>query len=219
VKTSAGKKRRLLIAAGPTRERIDPVRFLSNDSTGTFGYAIAREARRRGHRVVLVTGPVALHPPAGVHVIQIETARQMRRAILDKMRRADCVIMAAAVSDWRPSVTARRKMKSGRRVSVALVPNPDILAEVGRKKGSRFVVGFALETEDLERNARKKLIEKNLDMIVANATGPGKSAFGAGTTTVMIIDRCSFGKKIHRGSKKELSGMIIDRIEERMAVL
>ena len=130
MKLNADKKR-ILITAGPTRERIDPVRFLSNYSTGRFGYEIAREARRRGHQVTLVAGPGILDAPDGVKVMRIESALQMKRAVLGKLRTTDCVIMAAAVSDWRPRVSSSRKMKSGERLVLELVPNPDILAEPG----------------------------------------------------------------------------------------
>lgn len=208
------KRFSVIITAGPTREKIDPVRFISNYSTGTFGYELAKEANLRGYKVTLISGPSGLKAPSGIRFIKVESALDMRRAVLKELKSADCLIMAAAVSDWRPRVSARRKIKrdSGKR-ALELVENPDILAEAGQKKGKRILVGFALETEDLEKNALRKLREKNLDMIVANRLKAKNAAFGDKTVKVSIIDRFSNAARIYRRSKGELAEIILDRVE------
>lgn len=209
------KRNRVLITAGPTRERIDPVRFISNYATGTFGFEIAEEARRRGNPVTLISGPVNLKIPAGIRFIPVESAMEMRRAVLKEFPRSDCVIMAAAVSDWRVSTIAKKKIKRGRgKLRLELVENADILRELGALKRDKALVGFALETEDLEKNAVKKLKEKNLDLIIVNKTGPGSGAFGGKKIDILMIDR--FGNKIgiFNRSKRELAKIILDKVEE-----
>lgn len=162
---------RILITAGPTVEPIDPVRFISNRSSGRLGYALARVARDRGARVTLVSGPTALPPPHGVRFVGITTARQMHRVCLRAAMRADLILMCAAVADYRPRATLRHKIKKHgtRTLRLTLVPNPDILADLGRRKRrGQVLVGFALETRGLLRHARKKLRAKRCDLIVAN---------------------------------------------------
>jgi phosphopantothenoylcysteine decarboxylase/phosphopantothenate--cysteine ligase len=159
----------VLVTAGPTAEPIDPVRVLTNRSSGRMGFALAEEAARRGAEVVLVAGPVHLETPPGVDRVDVGTAAEMERAVLDALERATVVIKTAAVSDYRVSEPAERKMKRGRdEVVVRLVPNPDILAEVARRKEGRTVVGFAAETHDVLEYAREKLQQKGCDLIVAN---------------------------------------------------
>jgi phosphopantothenoylcysteine decarboxylase/phosphopantothenate--cysteine ligase len=170
--------KKILVAAGPTREKIDPVRFISNYSTGTFGYAIAREAKRRGLDVTLVSGPTALKAPDGVRFVPVESSLDMRKAVLERFKKADCVIMSAAVADWRPVYSAKKKIKKTQKKTIELVENPDILAQLGARKNGRVAVGFALETENLEKNALKKLKDKNLDLIVANRLGKDSDLFG-----------------------------------------
>lgn len=208
------KKPTLLITAGPTRERIDPVRFISNYSTGTFGYAFAHEAVRRGCNVVLISGPVSLEPPRGVRLIRVESALDMRKAVLREFRKADCVIMAAAVSDWRPAAFSKEKMKKkpGKRRYIPLVENPDILAELGRKKRERIIVGFALETGELEKNAVKKLLSKDADFIIANRLEPKKDVFGDIHTKVVIIDKYGNKEELPRKPKMVLAKIILDRV-------
>lgn len=166
---------RVLITSGPTREHLDPIRFLTNASSGRMGFALAAEARRRGAKVVVVSGPVTAAPPRGVRVVDVESALEMRAAALAHAARADVVIGAAAVGDWRFKTIARRKIKRSRSASsvrLTLVPNPDIIREVGRsRRRPRLVAGFALETGALESAARRKLVEKNLDLVVANGAG------------------------------------------------
>lgn len=213
---------RIVVTAGPTRERIDPVRFISNYSTGSMGFAIAGEARQRGHSVALVAGPVGLARPRGVRVIPVEDARGMKRAVAREFRRADALIMAAAVCDWRPAQVKRGKLKKkpstqrpggGNALSLALRENPDILGEAGRKKGERVVVGFALETGRVLRNAREKLRAKNLDFIVANRLAPGKTVFGGHRADFLIIDRLGRLWRYPGSTKRRLASRIIDKVE------
>jgi len=172
--------RTVLITAGPTREPLDPVRYLSNRSSGRMGYALAAEALRRGARVILVSGPVASTPPPGAEVLAVETAAEMYAAVTERMEGADVIIMAAAVSDYRAKNPAAQKIKkSGEEVpAFELEQTADILAEAGRRKGDRILVGFAAETDNLEANAAAKLARKNCDFVVANPVG--EAAQGAG---------------------------------------
>ena len=178
----------LLVTAGPTREHIDPVRYLSNESSGLMGFSIAAAGVRAGLHVTLVAGPVSLATPRGVRRIDVSSAREMLAAVRSNFAEADALIMAAAVSDWRPRRRLAgkwRKKDDGSDVaSLELVRNPDILASVARRKGHRLVVGFALETGDGMRRARAKLHRKNADYIVLN----DPSALGAERTSVIILD-------------------------------
>lgn len=204
--------KKILVAAGPTRERIDPVRFISNYSTGTFGYEIAKEARRRGLSVTLVSGPTALSVPRGVKFVSVESSLEMRKALINRFRKADCVIMTAAVADWRPVYSAKRKIKKSPKKTIELVENPDILAELGTKKKDRIAVGFALETENLERNALKKLKDKNLDLIVANRLAGKNNLFGDKKIDVVTVDRFGNRTHIHGKSKKDLARIILNKV-------
>ncbi|MBP7051714.1 MAG: hypothetical protein KBE65_11915 [Phycisphaerae bacterium] len=175
---------RILVTAGGTREYIDPVRFISNASSGRMGYALARAALKAGHEVTLITAPTAVRPPAGTTVIRVESAAQMFQAVKEQFPKCDCLIMAAAVSDYtpaRPSKTKLKKQAAG--LTLELKPTPDILKWAGRHKTrSQTVVGFALEDRDLRANAERKMWDKHLDMIVANAT----SSIGGDTSTLHI---------------------------------
>ena len=202
----------ILVTAGPTRERIDPVRFISNYSTGSFGYAIAKEAARRGHRTVLVSGPTSLDAPRGVKRVMVESALDMKRAVEYEFKYCGIVIMAAAVSDWRVKAAAGKKIKRGARVkTLELVENPDILAGLGKRKGKRIVIGFALETGSAGENALKKLRKKNLDMVVANTVTGKRSAFGSGRTSVVIFDRFNGETAYNNKTKGELAKIILDK--------
>jgi phosphopantothenoylcysteine decarboxylase/phosphopantothenate--cysteine ligase len=203
--------KRILVAAGPTREKIDPVRFISNYSTGTFGYAIAKEARRRGLTVTLVSGPTALKAPAGVKFVPVESSLDMRKAVLANFGRCDCVVMSAAVADWRPVYSARKKIKKSPKKTIELVQNPDILAELGSRKNGKVAVGFALETENLEKNALKKLKDKNLDLIVANRLGKGSELFGDKAIDVVTIDKFGNRARLRGKSKQELARIILGK--------
>jgi phosphopantothenoylcysteine decarboxylase / phosphopantothenate---cysteine ligase len=183
---------RLLVTAGPTREHLDPVRYLSNPSSGRMGFACARAAARAGHEVLLVTGPVALPDPPGVKTVRVVSAEEMHRAATRAWPRMDAAIATAAVGDWRPKAASASKLKkrSGELV-LRLVRTPDILLELGRRKGGRRLVGFALETDDGPRQARLKYERKNLDFVVLN----GPASFGAGRMDAEVWRE---GKRVRR---------------------
>ena len=202
---------RFLITAGPTREPLDPVRYISNRSSGKMGYALARAAARRGAEVILVSGPTALDCPSGVRIVPVVTAAEMRDAVVKEFAAATVVVMAAAVADYRPVVTADRKLKRGKEpIELRLEPNPDIVKELGRNKDGKVLIGFAAETEDLTANATKKLREKNLDMIVANNVAEAGSGFDGDTNIATILDRNGASLPLPLMSKDELADRIYD---------
>ncbi len=204
----------VLVTAGPTRERIDPVRFLSNPSTGTMGYALAEAAARRGARVTLVSGPTALEAPAGVDRIDVETAQEMHAAVQQHAPGADLVLMVAAVADYAPAEPHDQKLKKGEDdLTVRFTRTPDVLAALGRQKreGQRLL-GFALETQDGEANARRKLQEKNLDWIVLNSAGEDGAGFGVSTNRVTLIGRDGAAHVLPQMSKPAVAEAILDRI-------
>lgn len=206
--------RTFLVTAGPTREEIDPVRFLSNYSSGKMGFAIARAARDRGARVVLVTGPVNLPDPRGVETIRVTSAEQMYRAVMARASAADVVVKAAAVADFRPVQRGAQKTKKGdaEQMTIALQRNPDILAELGQQKGSRILVGFAAETEDLLRHAREKMTKKNLDMIVANDVSEEGAGFDQETNIVRLLTPDGAIEELPLMTKNEVAERLLDRI-------
>jgi phosphopantothenoylcysteine decarboxylase/phosphopantothenate--cysteine ligase len=205
----------VLVTAGPTREPLDPVRYLSNRSSGKMGYAVAEAAAARGARVILVSGPTALTPPPGADVIHVETAQQMYDAVLAKLTAVTVVIKAAAVADYRPKQVAGRKLKKDEAVpEVTLESTPDILAEVGKRKGRRILVGFAAETEDLVENARKKLQRKNLDLMVANNVSQPGAGFDADTNAVKILDAQGKVEELPVQSKRSVADRVLDRVVE-----
>jgi phosphopantothenoylcysteine decarboxylase / phosphopantothenate---cysteine ligase len=203
-----------IITAGPTREFLDPFRFISNPSSGRMGFALARAARQRGGEVVLISGPVNLPPPPGVKFVPVTSARQMRTAVKAHLPGAGAVIMAAAVSDYRPVRYSRRKLKKGSgRLSLSLVRNPDILGELGKNKGDPLLVGFSAETENIVDNAGKKLKSKRLDLIIANdITAPG-SGFASETNRVIVIGRDGVPEEWPLMSKDALAERIVDRVQ------
>ncbi len=204
----------VLVTAGPTREDLDPVRFLSNRSSGRMGYAVAEAARRRGARVILVSGPTCLTPAAGVETLPVISAWQMREAVLAQLPAATIVIKAAAVADYRPAAPSGQKIKKGQTTELILrlEKNPDILAELGGMKGARILVGFAAETEDLLANAGRKLIEKNLDLVVANdVTLPG-AGFDGETNIVRLLYRDGTIEELPQMRKKAVADCLFDRI-------
>jgi len=206
---------KIVITAGPTQEPIDPVRYITNRSSGKMGYAIAGAAALRGADVTLITGPVALEPPYGVETLQVRTAEEMRQAVLCRADRSDVIIKAAAVSDYRPGETARQKIKKDDGpLTINLVKNPDILAELGasKKEAGCILVGFAAETEKLTLNAKDKLHRKNLDLIVANDVTRKDSGFEADTNQVQIIYRDGRVEDLPLMSKDALADQILDRI-------
>jgi phosphopantothenoylcysteine decarboxylase/phosphopantothenate--cysteine ligase len=204
----------ILVTAGPTCEDLDPVRYLTNRSSGKMGYAVAEAATRRGARVILVSGPVELPPPADAEVVSVRTAEEMRRAVLERGREADVIIMAAAVADYRPAAPQAKKMKrEGGRVALELEPTADILAEVAREKEARILVGFAAETEKLEQNAREKLRRKGADIIVANdVTRPG-AGFDVDTNIVTIFSRDGNTIQVPQMSKLDVAHRILDEVQ------
>ena len=209
-KDLAGEK--ILITAGPTREEIDPVRYISNHSSGKMGYAIAVAARRRGAQVTLVTGPTCLSEPFGVETVQVTSARDMRQAVMERSTESTIIIKAAAVADYRPASRAEMKVKKGdAAITLALERNPDILAELGEIKGSRILVGFAAETEDLVGNAGKKLAGKNLDMVVANDISLAGAGFNVDTNIVKLLFADGKVEDLPLMGKQELADIILDR--------
>lgn len=208
----AGKT--FLVTAGPTREEIDPVRFLSNYSSGKMGFAIARAARDRGARVILVTGPVNLAEPKGVEAIHVISAQEMHRAVMEHASEADVVIKAAAVADFRPIERGEQKTKKGdaETMTIALQRNPDILAELGKQKGARLLVGFAAETEELLLHAGEKLQKKNLDMIVANDVSQDGAGFDGETNIVRLLTADGEMEQLPLMTKDEVAASLLDRI-------
>lgn len=204
----------LLVTAGPTREELDPVRFISNHSSGKMGYAIARAAWRRGARVILISGPSHLPPPYGVEFIGVESAREMHDAVLRASASCDVIIKSAAVADYRPQLRAGQKLKkTGAEMSIELVRNPDILAELGeRKPAGQILVGFAAETASVTAHAAAKLAAKNLDMIIANDVSAPGAGFNTDTNIVSIIYRDGSIEELPRLSKDAVAGEILDRI-------
>ncbi|KIH77179.1 phosphopantothenoylcysteine decarboxylase [Geoalkalibacter ferrihydriticus DSM 17813] len=205
----------VLVTAGPTREEIDPVRFVSNYSSGKMGYALARAARLRGARVLLVSGPSALTAPWGVERICVVSAEEMRNAVLDRWGEVSIAIKAAAVADYRPARRSERKVKKADResLSLELEKNPDILAELGLRKGDRFLVGFAAETCDLLENARKKMRAKNLDLMVANDVTQERAGFDVDTNIVRLLQPDGTEEALPEMTKDEVARHILDRIQ------
>ena len=209
----------VLITAGPTEEPLDPVRYITNRSSGKMGYALAEAAAARGARVILVSGPVHLTPPAGVELIRVRTAEEMRAKVFENLTTAGIVIKAAAVADFHLSKPPDQKMKkTAARISLELDPTPDILAELGRKKGDRLLIGFAAETQDLQREARRKLEAKNCDMIVGNLVG-GETGFGADENEGILALRTGEIIPLERASKREMADRILDEaLKLRLAI-
>jgi len=204
--------RRIVVSAGGTQEPIDPVRHISNRSSGKMGFALAEAARDRGATVILVSAPTALTPPVGMKVVQVQTTLQMRDAIADAARKADALLMAAAPVDYRPAAIAERKIKKGTEaLTLELVGTPDILSEV---RGDFIRVGFAAESENLVENAKEKLKKKKLDLIVANDITATDSGFGADTNRVVLIDRSGKVTKLPLLAKSEVAHKILDRVAE-----
>ena len=205
---------RLLVTAGPTREAIDPVRYLTNHGSGKMGYAIAEQAAKRGALVTLVSGPVSLPTPPGVRRIDVQTAIEMREAVLAGFEQSDAVVKAAAVADYRPSEISEQKIKKGEGDwQLTLVRNPDILAELGQRKQQQILVGFAAETNDVEQNALKKLSRKQLDMIVANDLTEAGSGFGVDTNKVTIYHADGDVQRLPVMSKKAVADALLDEIK------
>jgi phosphopantothenoylcysteine decarboxylase/phosphopantothenate--cysteine ligase len=210
---------RIVVTAGPTREPIDPVRFISNRSSGKMGYAIAEAAIDEGHDVTLISGPVCLSPPQTVRVVSINTSNELRAAVFAALDNCDVLVMCAAVSDYQPaSISARKLPKQRGAFAVELVPTSDILAAVSQRERDYFVVGFAAETHDLEANAQKKLAAKKCDMIVANDVSRTDSGMDSDANEVVIFLRDSESHRIARAEKKivarELMKIVCDQAKK-----
>ena len=204
---------KILITAGPTREYIDPIRFISNPSTGVMGYTIAEEALKRGAEVVLISGPTHLSPPQGCEFISVESAEEMLSEALKHFSEVDVAIATAAVGDFKPKEKAEQKIKKKEELSLNLVPTPDILLELSRRKGNKILVGFAAETENLIENALEKMEKKNLDIIVANLVSGGEYGFGSKKLFACLIKRGAPPPQPMIITKRELASLILDEVE------
>jgi phosphopantothenoylcysteine decarboxylase/phosphopantothenate--cysteine ligase len=203
----------LLITAGPTQEPLDAVRYITNRSSGKMGYALAEEAASRGARVVLVSGPVNLPEPPGIEVIHVQTAIEMRKAVMERLSEATMIVKAAAVADYHRANPPRQKeKKTAARLSLELDPTPDILAEVGKKKGDRLLVGFAAETDHMVEEARRKLENKNCDMIVANLVSQEGIGFDSDENEVVLVLRTGDTIPVARASKRAIAQRIFDEM-------
>jgi phosphopantothenoylcysteine decarboxylase/phosphopantothenate--cysteine ligase len=210
----------VLVTAGPTCEDLDPVRYLTNRSSGKMGYAVAEAASRRGARVILVSGPTSLDAPAGVQRINVRTADEMHHAVMENFPESSIAIFAAAVADYRPVQTLDQKIKRNKEpLTLSLEATPDILASVARNKGDRLVVGFAAETQRVAENARKKLAAKNADMIVANDVTAEGAGFDHDTNIVTLFARDGRDLPLPRMSKSEVAQRILDEVVRLRSVL
>ena len=209
----------ILVTAGPTREAIDPVRYISSLSSGKMGYSIAEAAKRRGAKVILISGPVSLMPPAGVELVRVITAEEMFNAVINRLPEVDVVVMAAAVSDFKPAVVVNSKIKKENAggMTLNLVKTQDILSEILEKKGKQFIVGFAAETEDMVANAKKKLDSKQLDMIVANDVCREGAGFEVDTNIVTVIDRWGETVEYPVMTKAVVADKILDHVVHRLS--
>lgn len=207
-----------LVTAGPTREALDPIRFLSNFSSGRMGYSLAQVAAERGAEVILVSGPTSLTPPAGVQFYPVTSAQEMYDAVMDISINADIIIKAAAVCDYKPVEMKEQKIKKSNSFSINFERNPDILEDLGRVKRSKhFIVGFAAETESLSKNAQEKLKKKNADLIVANDLKREGAGFECETNIVQLIFKDGYSEELPLMTKYELSHYILDLIKSRIS--
>ena len=203
----------ILVSAGPTWEDLDPVRFISNRSSGKMGYAVAEAAAKRGAKVILISGPVNLETPAGVERMDVRTAQEMHRAIMERLPGASMAILAAAVADYRPVERATEKIKkSARPLTISFEPTTDILADVTMNKGRKVVVGFAAETDHVAENARKKLVSKNADLLVANDVTAEGAGFDRDTNVVTLFSRDGRDLALPKMSKGEVAQRILDEV-------
>ena len=202
----------VLVTAGPTREPLDPVRFITNYSSGKMGYALASRARRRGASVILISGPTVLSVPRGVTYVPVSTAVEMRHAVMKNLKQSTIIIKSAAVADYRPSVCADAKIKKKDGPwTLYLERNPDIIAEIGKKKKERILIGFAMESEDLIKNAKAKMLAKNMDLIVANDVKQKDAGFQSDTNIVKILDRDGGIEELPVMDKMDVADRILDR--------
>ena len=205
-----------LVTAGPTREPLDKVRFISNYSSGKMGYALAEEGVFRGARIILISGPTSLNPPRGLEFYLVESAREMRKKIREKIDEVDGIIMSAAVSDYSPVKKENGKIKkaSRKKFTLELVQNPNILKELGQRKGNKILVGFCAEVKNLEKEARQKLKEKNLDLVIANDISKEGAGFATDTNVVTLINNKEEIEHLSKRSKREVARVVWDKIKE-----
>lgn len=214
-KSQSFKSQTVLVTAGPTREFLDPVRFITNRSSGKMGYELAEEALRRGAEVILVSGPTHLFPPPDAKLRKVQTAEDMKKEILEHFSKADVVIMTAAVSDFQFEESASGKIKKEKLGgNIKIIPTPDVLKELGRKKGRKVLIGFAAETEDVVANAIKKLKDKNLDLIIANDVTAEGVGFESNFNQVSVVFPDGKSVQTEKMTKVEISQIIMDKIEE-----
>lgn len=203
----------VLITAGPTQEPLDPVRYISNRSSGKMGYALAEAAKARGARVILVSGPVHLTPPAGVEVVRVQTALEMRDAVLSRLPESTIIIKSAAVADYHVANVPQQKVKkTAAKVSIDLDPTPDILAECGRRKEDRILIGFAAETQNMVEEAKRKMNTKNCDMVVGNLVSQEGIGFESDSNEVTLVTRAGDIVKIQKAPKREIADSIFDQL-------
>jgi phosphopantothenoylcysteine decarboxylase / phosphopantothenate---cysteine ligase len=210
------KKKRILITAGPTHEAIDPVRFIGNRSSGKMGFALATAAVQRGAEVTLVAGPVSLETPRGVHRIDVESSKEMLDAVTKEAKQADVVVMAAAVADFAPAHLSAQKLKKkspADTMELKLSATTDILASLGKNKGKKILVGFALETNNELSNAKEKLKKKNLDLVVLNSYSKQNPVFGSDMNTVTLLDRLGKAEACTPATKYDVAQRILDKIQ------
>lgn len=204
---------KILVTAGPTREMLDPVRFLSNLSTGEMGYAVAREARRRGKKVTLISGPTALKKPAGVRWVAVTSARELEQACRRQFVQNDILIMTAAVCDFTATKPSKQKISRTKTHSLRLMQTPDIVGGLGRRKGKRLVIGFCLETRDWLKRAREKITRKSLDGIVANYYSPAHNPFGKRRINTAFLDAFGNARILKKQSKTQVARKLLDWAE------
>ena len=208
------KGERILVTAGPTREPFDPVRYITNYSSGKMGYALARIAGRRGAEVTIISGPSSLPVPRGVRFIPISSAVEMRNAVMENLEASTVIVKAAAVADYRPAVYSNAKIKKqDGPLSISLERNPDIISEVGKRKEGRILVGFAMESENLIENAKAKMLEKNMDLIIANDLTKEGAGFQTDTNIVKILSRDEKIEELSLMDKTEVADRILDRVK------
>ncbi len=201
----------LVVTAGPTREPIDPVRFITNYSSGKMGYAIAKAAKYRGANVTLITGPTSMDPISDINMIRVQSAIEMHNAVMQYYEEASIIIKSAAVSDYRPETVNKNKIKKDKNLHIDLIKNPDILMELGKKIQKQVLIGFAMETEHLETHAQSKVLKKNLDFIVANDLTEQGAGFMTDTNVVKMIDRQGNIEAMPKMTKEELAHIILDK--------
>lgn len=206
------KSKNILITAGPTRERIDPIRFISNRSTGAIGYELAIKARKRGYNVTLISGPTSLKCPDKIKFIAVETAKEMLTQVTKHIKKTDCLIMSAAVADFRPKTVCKHKIKKEQVLKVEFEKTEDILKSIKKIK-IKYKVGFALESDNIVEKAKGKLEQKELDLVVANEISKNKDPFGKGKKEVFFIFKGGKTKKYKNKDKKEIAAAILDTIE------